>query len=468
MSGIAVPTEYRTGYDGFLSWARQELRALRTVSAAQSLIDLRPLGEMIGDARIVALGEAVHGVCEPLELRNRLLKYLVTEMDFTAIAIESGLVEGQRVHEYVRGGPGSLREVMTTGFGWNFGELVQNEALVTWLRQINADPARVRKVSFYGFDIPGSPGDSSATCGPEVALMEALKYLDRVDPRAGAGFRGRLRGFLPRLRFDYHARLPGPGYHVLDAAERDTLTGAIADLTCLIERNEKPYIDASSFAEYDWAKRVGVGACQIDSWLRHVPHGWRATREQVQRLDRASDVRDRAQAENIEWIVKREGPDGKVLLFAHNFHLSGQPAARSSWPLQAQSDRSDDAATVRHEVAGTYLRRRYGSQLVSIANLIGDPTLGPIRSPVPVALGSDEESFDTLFSSVGVPQFVLDLRRAPRAVARLLQEERQLGGQFDLPDGYRGCIQLALGQAFDIALYMDSALPVQPVSTRAD
>jgi erythromycin esterase len=423
---------------------------------------------MIGEARIVALGEALHGFSEPLQLRNGLLQYLVEEMDFTAIALESGSVEGRRVHDYVRGGPGNPTEILTQGFGWNFGRFAANETLVKWLREINSDPTRSRKVNFYGFDLAGSLGDSSATRGPRTALLEALQYLDRVDPGAAAGCRARLADLLPNLQFDYHARRTGPAYHRLHAAERDSLTGVIADLISLIERRAARYIAASSVEDYEWARRAAAGAGQVDNWLRQVPLEWQASKEQVQLLDRASDLRDRVQADNIEWILEREGADGKVLLFAHNFHLSGQAATRSWWPLVSRPDHPDDLATLRHEVAGTYLRRRFGSTLVSIANLIGDPGVGPSDVSLPIELGADPESFDSLFSKLGVPRFALDLRTAPAAAANVLRAERQLGSQFDLPGGYRGCIQIALGMAFDIALYMDSASPASLVGNATD
>jgi len=59
---------------------------------------------MIGNSRIVAVSEAVHAARQPLEFRNRLIKYLVEEMGFTAIALESGVVEGRLLNDYVRHG----------------------------------------------------------------------------------------------------------------------------------------------------------------------------------------------------------------------------------------------------------------------------------------------------------------------------------------------------------------------------
>jgi len=63
------------------------------------------LGSLIGDASIVALSEAVHGVAEPLRFRNGLLEYLAWEKGFSAIAIESGVLEGRTIDDYVQGGP---------------------------------------------------------------------------------------------------------------------------------------------------------------------------------------------------------------------------------------------------------------------------------------------------------------------------------------------------------------------------
>ena len=58
---------------------------------------------MIGDKPLVALSEGIHFAAEPLEFRNRVLQYPVERKGFTAIAIESGVVEGRVVYDYVHG-----------------------------------------------------------------------------------------------------------------------------------------------------------------------------------------------------------------------------------------------------------------------------------------------------------------------------------------------------------------------------
>lgn len=76
---------------------------------------------------------------------------------------------------------GDLATTLAQGISWTFDRLPQNEALVRWIRSYNADPSHRRKINFYGFDVPGSPGNPAANRGLRTALDETLRSLDRVD-----------------------------------------------------------------------------------------------------------------------------------------------------------------------------------------------------------------------------------------------------------------------------------------------
>ena len=95
-----------SGDDAFRSWARTHAIALPTCSSILSGADYAAMADGIGGARVVALGEPVHGAHEPLAVRNCLFRYLVEEQGFTAIALESGLNESRRLHDYAAGGSG--------------------------------------------------------------------------------------------------------------------------------------------------------------------------------------------------------------------------------------------------------------------------------------------------------------------------------------------------------------------------
>lgn len=446
--GVTTLRADSNGQEEFLAWARSAAIPLAAGSPPDQWHDLDALGEMIGDATVVALSEGVHAGAEPLEFRNRLFQYLVRRKGFTAIAIESGIVESRAVHEYVLHPRGELQAALSQGLTWTFDRLPQNEALVRWMAEYNAKREVTRKLNFYGFDVPGSPGNPAANRGTDAALLEVLAYLNRVDPAQAATFRARLGSLLSRIRFD-PTQADGRGYHTLTSSERDTITAAVADLTALIERKEAVYVAASSASDYEWAHRAVIGARQVDGWLRHIPVGWKPSNGRQPWHSPALDVRDRGQADNVDWIVQQEGAGGKILLFASRYHVSTASIARRG------SD-SDAAAGMRQEVAGTYLRRRLGSRLFTIGNLIARGSIGCAGITMTLATAS-RETLDGLASHVSMPWFLLDLRRAPPAVATWLNEERPLGRDLSMP----------VGRAYDVIVYFDAVTPACDEAHRA-
>src|SRR5207248_9478425 len=65
--------------------------------------DYDALLKLIGDARIVLIGEASHGTHEVYFERAAITKRLIAEKDFSILAIEADWPDSARVHRYVRG-----------------------------------------------------------------------------------------------------------------------------------------------------------------------------------------------------------------------------------------------------------------------------------------------------------------------------------------------------------------------------
>jgi hypothetical protein len=61
------------------------------------------LEEIIGDARIVLIGESSHGTHEFYEARAEITKWLIEEKGFCAVAAEADWPDAYRVNRYVRG-----------------------------------------------------------------------------------------------------------------------------------------------------------------------------------------------------------------------------------------------------------------------------------------------------------------------------------------------------------------------------
>ena len=67
------------------AWISSHAIRLATPVAGHGFDDMAPLKKVVGDARIVELGEATHGSREFFQLKHRMLEFLATEMGFTAV-----------------------------------------------------------------------------------------------------------------------------------------------------------------------------------------------------------------------------------------------------------------------------------------------------------------------------------------------------------------------------------------------
>jgi erythromycin esterase-like protein len=72
-------------------------KAVKLNDAADEILSL------VGDARFVLIGEASHGTHEFYKCRAAITKKLITEKEFSAVAVEADFPDAYRVNRYVRG-----------------------------------------------------------------------------------------------------------------------------------------------------------------------------------------------------------------------------------------------------------------------------------------------------------------------------------------------------------------------------
>jgi len=156
-----------------VAWLRANAIPLASAEPGSGFDDLQQLRSLIGNARIVSMGEATHGTREFFRLKHRMIEYCVSQLGFTVIAFEAEYGTTLAVNDYVLFGKGNAVDVVT-GMGfwtWDTEEVV---ALVEWVRAWNL--THQRKVKFYGFDVQGSA----------AAALHVLAYLERVAPHIAA------------------------------------------------------------------------------------------------------------------------------------------------------------------------------------------------------------------------------------------------------------------------------------------
>ena len=72
--------------DEVTGWLRANAIPLATVEPGSGFDDLAPLRDLIGNARIVSLGEATHGTREFFQLKHRLIEYCVANIGRARVA----------------------------------------------------------------------------------------------------------------------------------------------------------------------------------------------------------------------------------------------------------------------------------------------------------------------------------------------------------------------------------------------
>jgi erythromycin esterase len=71
------------------AWIKENLIPLKTCEPGKGFEDLQPLKSIVGDARVVALGEATHGTREFFKMKHRMFEFLVEKMGFNLFVIEA-------------------------------------------------------------------------------------------------------------------------------------------------------------------------------------------------------------------------------------------------------------------------------------------------------------------------------------------------------------------------------------------
>lgn len=367
---------------------------LATVEPDAPLDDLGWLDRVVGDARVVAIGESEHYTREYLQLRHRLTRYLVERHGFGAVAMETGFVEGWLVDGWLRGGEGELAHVMANGLTSLMGLWTEVRALLEWTRD--------QPVRFYGIDL----GGSNVSLLPGLAAVTA--YLAQADPeyRADPRIREIAAAFSAGSAFGIPAAMAG--YPGLAAERRDALTAGLADLRARMTSRRLAFVRRTGEEAYERALHTVHLTAAIDAQFRDLARG----------VPFAAH-RETAIADTVEWILGREG---RIVLPAHNGHVQRCPC---TMPGVAEAS------------MGMYLAERLGADYVVIGTTAG--------AGVTLAGGPDFFA-GTLFAGMGPPEpgsldalmvashdgpFAVDLRRlAPGDTEQVRTASRQRFGSF--------------------------------------
>ena len=264
-------------------------------------VELGPLLERIGSAKVVLLGEATHGTSEFYRMRARITREQVERFGFTIVAVEADWPDAARVDHYVRHTPfSSGSERAFTRFPVWMWRNQEVHDFIEWLRdhneRIHAPEARV---GFYGLDL------YSLTSSIEAVLQ----YLQRVDPDAARIARERY-GCLSPWQTDPATY----GRAVLTGRFRaceDEVVGMLRDL--LARYLEYASADGDRFLDAIQNARLVASA---EQYYRIMYYG----------SVESWNLRDRHMFDTLNLILRFRGPDARAVVWEHNSHV-GHAAA---------------------------------------------------------------------------------------------------------------------------------------------
>jgi erythromycin esterase-like protein len=404
--------------------------------------DYDPLLSLIGDARLVLLGEASHGTHEFYRERARITQRLIEERGFTLVAVEADWPDAYRVNRWVRGvGPDTVAAEALGDFErfprwmWRNREVL---AFVSWLRDYNDARAPGRpRVGFYGLDLYSLFGSIEAV----------IEYLDQVDPEAARRARARYGCF------DHFGDDPQTYGHSADlglspSCEREV----VQQLVELQRRGLAPTggrqegLEDETFSAEQNARLVKNAEEYYRTMFRGRISSW--------------NLRDRHMAETLQALLahfdKARGPT-KAVVWEHNSHIGDARAtsmgASGEWNV------------------GQLTREQYGSEavLVGFTTFTGTVTAAADwgdpaeRKRVRPALPDSYEAL--LHTSAGGPAFLLSLRDAETAaVLRRPRLERAIGVIYR-PETERQShyFEARLPDQFDAVVHFDETSAVEPL-----
>jgi erythromycin esterase-like protein len=405
--------------------------------------DYDGLLERIGDARIVLLGECTHGTQEFYHERARITQRLISECNFSAVAVEADWPDAYRVHRYLRGcSDDTDAESALGGFKrfptWMWRN-TETADLVDWLRDYNsALLPGAHPVGFYGLDLYSLFASVDAV----------LHYLGQVDPAAAERARQRYACF-ERYRHDSQDYGYAAGLGLSPSCELAVLA-QLHDM----QRQGATYLHHAGAEGSDAFFYAQQNASLV------------ANAEQYYRImfqDRVAswNVRDRHMTMTLEalehYLSRRNGEAARIVVWAHNSHLGDA--------------RATDAADHGQWNVGQLVRQLYEGQVYALgmSTYQGKVTAaaswnGPWETMRVRPAHAD--SYEALLHTTGIERMLLPLR-GDGGAAHLLPKQglqRAIGVIYqpstELQSHY---LTTRLAEQFDAVLHIDTSHALTPL-----
>lgn len=396
-------------------------------------VDLEPLLERIGDARVVLLGEATHGTSEFYRMRDAISRALIERKGYSFIAVEADWPDASRIDRYVR--HSRHRASQWSAFArfpawmWRNREVL---SFVEWLRAHNASLAERERIAFHGLDLYSLHN----------SIHSVLGYLQEVDPGTADIARQRYGCLTP-----WQSDPASYGQAALNDRYLSCEPQVVAMLGDLL-RKEQHYAaqDGERFLDAVQNARLIANA---ERYYRTMYYGSRAS----------WNLRDSHMFETLKRLLEHHGPNSKGIVWAHNSHVGD---ARATEMSHRGEHNLGQLCRVEFDQRACLIGFGTHTGVVAAAS----DWDGPLEfKPVRASLAG---SYESACHESTVPNFILSLgnRVAQDLLAGLMQPklERAIGviyrPETELQSHY---FQAVLPRQFDEYIWFDETHAIDPL-----
>jgi erythromycin esterase len=365
-----------------VAWLKANQVPLRTIDPADTdYKDLEPIKKIIGDSRVVMLGEQTHGDGAAFDAKTRFIRFLHEKMDFNVLAWESGLYDCEAGDALLSQGKPTV-EILN---GSIFGIWARGEKMLPLFDYLKATKKTRHPLTITGFDIQFS----SSSLKPAEFAETILAGLAPIDTDlAKEDTRETLMSLAKALY--------GGDFEKLPKEEREAGQRQLTDLLAKVKTRMR-----------DRSPR------DMDYTLHLLQNLEALTRSRSLGIEKGGDsfswdttnLRDRYMAENLVWLLERRYRGEKIIVWAASMHIArNAPAIDTHVPSLSYAGCRNMGQCAWEALKET---------MYSVAFTAYDGACGNPNSPVWPLAPARDSSLEGMLHATGAPLSFLDFRSLP-------------------------------------------------------